>query len=184
MWPIWTSDCKYGSGVIFGVSLPFLNPYHIHLVLKCQAKSSYTPLTCWISILHGLTFSLWSFFFFFLHSAPSESTGFTSRYSTNRRSKSAEGPTVLCHSTWGLELPQILVSTGSPWTNLPRIRRDNYTSHQSSAHFLTQLALYYQDSILLFTFLFFIPSIHSLFDHTQRHLHSLMHAFIHLAFGF
>lgn len=65
MWPIWTSDCKYGSGVIFGVSLPFLNPYHIHLVLKCQAKSSYTPLTCWISILHGLTFSLWSFFFFF-----------------------------------------------------------------------------------------------------------------------
>lgn len=47
-----------------GVSLPSLNPHHIHLVLKCQTKSSYTPLTCWISILNGLTFSLWSFFFF------------------------------------------------------------------------------------------------------------------------
>lgn len=101
MWPIWTSDCKYGSGVIFGVSLPFLNPYHIHLVLKCQAKSSYTPLT-WISILHGLTFSLLVIFFFFTQCAP-QNPQVSHPGIQPMQIKIREGPTVPCHSmmrTW------------------------------------------------------------------------------------
>lgn len=36
----------------------------IHLVLKYQSKSSYTPPICSISIFNGLTFSLWSFYLY------------------------------------------------------------------------------------------------------------------------